>query len=171
MKNRDTLKIIILALSPAVIVVAVLLFLLLTQRKTAVKVTYLDVSTGLEPKNYGAISLLCRTDQMTGVWFVAIAVKDDDGNYQHLDRSIALIVTGTDPFFVLKDELTIYSDNHFILHGELSYNPEAKDADGYFMYIKDWDIAYPVKTTMRPFFMQRSIYSFEYEKIALITEG
>ena len=163
MKKRGKKRIIVIISWSVSIVVAVTLFLMFSQKKQAIKVTYAVENTTLEARDYQSISLLCRKAQMTNVWFVAIAIKENDGIYKYLNQPIDLYVTGNDPFSTLNTELTIYSNNHFILHGDLGIGSINNDAPGYLLDIKDWDIVYPIKTTLRPFFMRRFIYSFDYK--------
>jgi len=163
LKNRGAGRINIMLVFSVLVIIAGILFLLIAQEKEAVRVTFIEEKTDLEFSNNQTISLLCKTDQMTGVWFVAVAVKDSAGNYQYLNRPVPLYVCGNDPFSILNNELTIYSSNYFILHGELVYGSIFYSAvPEFLMNIHDWDIVYPIETTLRPFFMRRFIYRFEY---------
>ena len=162
MKRRCVRRITIFVLLSVVIFVTGTVFLFISRDKETVKVNFSDERTDLDLKNYQTISLLCRPDQMTNVWLVAIAVKDGYGTYQYLNQQIALIVTGNDPFSLLNSELTIYSNNQFILHGDLVYYDTYSDASDFLMLIQDWDIVYPIRTTLRPFFLRRFIYHFDY---------
>ena len=162
MKKRGGNRVIIFAAAVLVVVFVVTLFLFFCRDKKALRISFSEEKTDLVLSEYEDVSLLCRTAQMTGVWFVAVAVKDSTGNYLYLNRPQELYVTGDDPFVCLNDELTLYSSNHFILEGDLVYDTDNWCGSGYALHINNWDIEYPIETTLRPFFMRSFIYSFEY---------
>jgi len=105
--------------------------------------------------------LLCRTAQMTGVWFVAIAIEDNQNTFIDLSSAKGVYVFGEDPFSYLKEELTIYGDNLFVLEGELYYDEANECGPGYCLSIQNWDIVYPIKTVLRLPFFKRYIYYFD----------
>ncbi len=107
------------------------------------------------------VRLLCRTDQMTEVWFVAEAAATQADVFTPLETGLPLIVSGQDPFDVLTEELTLYGDNRFILEGRLRSTDRA---DGVWLFeIEHWEIVYPVKSAFRPFFFDWALYPFDFK--------
>ena len=132
--------------------------------KEAISIAYLDNASNIEEFVDKNVKLLCRTAQMTGVWFVAEAIEVNDNEFSIFSRGRGLYVSGEDPFLYINDELTIYSHNYFILEGRLSYDDANEYGPGYCLSIDNWDIVYPIKTAIRLPCFQSYIYYFDLKK-------
>lgn len=109
-----------------------------------------------------SVRLLCRSEQMTEVWLVAEAAAAQGDVFTPLEKNLPLIVSGGDPFAMLSEDVTIFSDNRFILEGLLQSTTRT---DGVWLFEVDrWEIAYPIKDTLRPFFFDHALYPFDFKE-------
>jgi len=133
--------------------------------KEAISIVIEDGNANIEEYVGKKVRLLCRTAQMSGVWFVALSVEENSNVFRKSGDLIYgqdLYVSGEDPFDCLKETLTIYANNLFVLEGELSYDATNEWGPGYSLIIQKWDIVYPVDTQpFRFIFFQRHIYLFD----------
>jgi len=133
--------------------------------KQAIKPVYSSSYTSIDLYNNTESRLICELAQSTGSWLQAIAIETSSGEYSFFEKGFKynLVVSGNDPFVVLKEELTLYGKNRFIISGELNYRDDLIIGKGWSITIEEWNVVYPVKTTFRPFYMWNAIYIFDYK--------
>ena len=132
--------------------------------KSAIKPVYSSSLTSIDLFNNTESRLICELAQSTGSWLQAVAIETCNGEYSFFENGVKynLVVSGNDPFIMLKEELTLYGKNRFIISGELIYRDDLIIGKGWSVTIEEWNVVYPVKTTFRPFFLWNAIYTFDY---------
>jgi len=158
------MKIIIVVVVIVCVCISCMIILRNKVAKSAIKPVYSSSFTSIDLYNNTESRLICELAQSTGSWLQTIAIETCNGEYSFFENGVKynLVVNGNDPFVALKEELTIYGKNRFIISGKLNYNDDLVIGKGWSVIIKEWDVVYPVKTTFRPFFMWNAIYTFDY---------
>jgi len=146
----------------------------LLRYKEAVPIVIEDGNVDIEEYVGNNVRLLCRPELVSGVWFVAIAIEESNSVFRRFydfsegwnlpSRGWHLYVSGDDPFSYLRQDLTFYSKNLFILEGELIYDESNYWGPGYSLSIQNWDIVYPIEETFRLPLFRRHIYYFDLKR-------
>ena len=180
-KKTKTFLLIVMVIS---IVLLALLFktLLEPNKQEAIKVSFVDEYVDLYDYIGKKVSLLVKNEHSTGVAYQTYALEVDTNEYAYLrpisemddisrERGPALQLKEDSvpgPNASLDQELTLYSDNTYIMRGTLSledlFAPNGEN-EGKFWHIDvdNWDIVYPVSATMRLPCFKGYLYSFDWK--------
>lgn len=133
--------------------------------KPSVNITLVDETVPVQTVPGENVCLLCRPEQITGILFVAEAVEASGNTFKRFEdnREIYLETSGETPFDVLNEEVVLYSDNLWVLRGDLR---ETTEDAVYHLNVVDWEAVTPVRSIFRVWPFTRGLFTFDYRETA-----
>lgn len=129
--------------------------------KPCVKISIVDDTVPIQTVMGEKVSLLCRPEQITGILFAAKAVEVSENRFKQFEdsREIYLETSGETPFDILNEEVLLYSNNFWVLRGDLH---ETTEDNVYHLDVVDWEVVGPVRSIFRVWPFTKGLFSFDY---------